>query len=111
MNYGFWSGNYNSEKIKKVISEHPDLPVVFGVRPFVSDEYETVFTDDIEIEVGEIFDSDQWEYGHVFTDRKELEDTIRDRLEYSNYTEDEIQYELFESEKLWRDAIIVYLKN
>ena len=114
----FMEGNNNADKLRKIMVEHPNLPIIFAYPTENPLDYcGSVFTDEMKVEVGEVFNSDEWGDDYVYTDRDDLEDRIREDY-YDDYyakqretmTEDEFaEQKLKEAEKHWTECIFVYV--
>ena len=112
----FSETNNNAEKLRKVMVEHPNLPVVFECA---NENYDSSFyTDYMKIVVGEVFNSKEYGDEYVITDRDDLEDRLYDLYEIgpadceytwgTGETADEwVNRKLAESEKYWVPCIIV----
>ena len=111
----FFETNNNAEKLRKVMIEHPNLPVIFSC---LNENYDSHITDDMKVEVGEVFNSKLYGDDYVFTEREDLEDRLYDIYEdgdvssldydYVALTEEEwVNRKLAESEKYWIPCIIV----
>lgn len=111
-----FEANNNAEKLRKVMIEHPTLPVVFECAS--GNYYSSFYTDDMEIVVGEVFNSKEYGDEYVITDRDDLEDRLYDiykygdvsslDYDYGGLTADEwVSRKMAESEKYWIPCIIV----
>ena len=111
----FFETNKNAEKLRKVMMEHPNLPVVFECT---NENYDSFYTDDMKIVVGEVFNNREWNDEYVIADRDVLEDRLYDAYEegdvseldydYPVLTEEEwVKKKLADSEKYWIPCIIV----
>lgn len=110
---------HNTEKLKKLIAEHPDYPiVVLAGEEANSRDYSWMYCSDVSFEIGEILDTDF--YGHddtMFTDRDELEEFVEDMLydDYSDKPEEEytaaINAKMAELDPFWTKVIAIYASN
>ena len=109
----------SSDKLKKLILENPELPVVVlageeswdGCNPWT-------FCSNISFRIEEILDCDFLDYHDcVFTDRDRLEEKITDDLyaDYSDGPEEEyeaaINRKLQELEPYWTKVVAIYASN
>lgn len=109
----------NSDELKKLILENPDLPiVVLCGEEANSGGYYWTFCSSIRFEVGEILDCDYVDFDEtVFSDRARLEDVVADRLyeDYGDKTAEEyaaaIRKELEKLEPYWTKVIAIYADN
>jgi hypothetical protein len=109
----------NSDELKKLILENPDLPIVVLVGDDANNGYfGWTFCSSISFAIDEILDCDFYDYDDtVFTDRDRLEEKIADDLydEYSDKTEEEyadaINRELKKYEPYWKRVIAIYATN
>ena len=109
----------STEKLKELIAEHSDYPiVVLAGEEANGGDYAWMYCSDITFDVGEILDTDF--YGHddrVFIDRDDLEGYIEDMLydEYSEKSDDEytaaIKAKMAELETYWTKVIVIYASN
>lgn len=108
-----------SDELKKLILENPDLPIVVLVgEESNGGNYPWVFCSSISFGIDEILDCDYCDYDDtVFTDRDRLEEKIADDLyeEYNNKTDEEyneaVKRELEKYEPYWRKVIAIYATN
>ena len=108
----FFETNNNAEKLRKVMVEHPNLPVIFSC---LNENYDSHITDDMKVEVGEVFNSKMYGDDYVFTEREDLEDRLYDEYEELSDTfyeppigeEEWVKKEMACSEKYWIPCIIV----
>ena len=109
----------NSDELKKLILENPDLPIVVLADENSSCEYwGWTYCSSISFSIGEILDCDYYDYDDtVFTDRERLEEYIEDMLydEYCDKPEEEyeaaIKDKLAELEPYWTKVIAIYASN
>lgn len=108
-----------SDELKKLILENPDLPIVVLVgEESYGGDYPWVFCSSISFGIDEILDCDYYDYDDtVFTDRDRLEEKIADDLyeEYNNKTDEEyneaVKRELEKYEPYWKKVIAIYATN
>lgn len=105
-----------TDKLKKLIAEHPDLPIVVIVNAEVvaDDDYNWWYAPDISFSMGEILDCEQDVNDmKVYTDRDDFEEDLADVLgdsgDYDETTDEEfdkiVQEELKEYEPYWKKVI------
>ena len=108
-----------SDKLKKLILENPDLPiVVLAGEEANSGDYCWMFCSDISFSIEEILEYDFYDYNDaVFCDRDRLEEYVEDMLydEYHNKSDEEyeaaIKNKLAELEPYWTKVIAIYATN
>lgn len=109
----------NSDELKKLILENPDLPIVVLAGDDANSGYwGWTYCSSISFSICEILDCDFYDYDDVvFTDRDRLEEKIEDDL-YDDYFEkpDEefeaaIKSKLEELEPYWKKVIAIYASN
>lgn len=114
-----YSLTHNSDELKKLILENPDLPIVVlaGEEASSYDFYWT-YCSSVSCHIGEILDCDYYDYDDaVFTDRDRLEEKIEDDLydEYCDKSEEEydaaVKRELEKYEPYWQKVIAIYATN
>ena len=100
-----------SDELKKLILENPDLPIVVLVgEESYGGDYPWVFCSSISFGIDEILDCDYYDYDDtVFTDRDRLEEKIADDL-YEEYNE-AVKRELEKYEPYWKKVIAIYATN
>ena len=108
-----------TNKLKNLISENPDLPIVV----LASEEancggHYWMFCSSIHFGIEEILDCDYYDYDDtVFTDRDRLEDKISDDLyaEYVDKGDEEydaaVYAKMAELEPYWTKVIAIYASN
>ena len=109
----------NSDELKKLILENPDLPiVVLAGEEATSGDYRWMYCSDISFAIDEILDWDFYDYDDtVFTDRNGLEEYIEDMLYDEYYDKSDEEYEtavkdkLAELEPYWKKVIAIYATN
>ena len=104
-------------ELKKLITEHPDYPIcVLAGEEANGGDYSWMYCSDIRFEVGEILDTDYYDYDDaIIVDRDRLEEIIEDRL-YDEYTDEEelnnaIKEKIAELEPYWKKVICIYANN
>lgn len=110
---------HNTEKLKQLIAEHPDYPiVVLAGEEANGGDYAWMFCSDVSFAVDEILDTDYYDHDDtVFTDRDRLEEYIEDMLydEYSEKPQEEydraIKAKVAELEPFWVKVIAIYASN
>ena len=108
-----------TDKLKKLIAENPDLPiVVLAGEEANSGDYYWMFCSTISFGLAEILDCEYYDYGdYVFTDRDRLEEVISDRLYDENPKMGEEDFDAAVSEKVkelepfWKKVIAIYATN
>lgn len=105
-----------TDKLKKLIAEHPDLPIVVIVNAEVvaDDDYNWWYAPDISFSLGEILDCEQDVNDmKVYTDRDDFEEDLAyilgDSGDYDETTDEEfdkiVQEELKKYEPYWKKVI------
>lgn len=111
--------DHNTDKLKQIILENPDLPIVIlADESSAIDNGAWTYCSKVSFKVDEILDCEYYDYGDmVITDRDRLEEVIEDNL-YSKYhdkTETEydaaIKAELAKLEPYWKKVIAIYATN
>ena len=107
----------STDELKKLIAEHPDYPIcVLAGEEASGSDYSWMYCSDIRFEVGEILDTDYYDYDDaIIVDRDRLEEIIEDRL-YDEYTDEEelnnaIKEKIAELEPYWKKVICIYANN
>ena len=109
----------NSDELKKLILENPDLPIVVLAGDDASSGYwGWTYCSSISFHIDEILDCDYYDYDDtVFTDRDRLEEKISDDLcdEYYGRPDEEfeaaVKSKLEELEPYWKKVIVIYADN
>ena len=109
----------NSDELKKLILENPDLPiVVLADEDSNCGDWRWTYCSSITFSIDEILDCDYYDYDDtVFVDRDRLEEHIEDMLydEYCDKPEEEyeaaIKNKLAELEPYWTKVIAIYASN
>lgn len=109
----------NSDELKKLILENPDLPiVVLANEDSTSGNWYWTYCSSISFDIDEILDCDFYDYDDaVFTDRDRLEEYIEDMFydEYCDKSEEEyekaIKDKMVELEPYWKKVIAIYATN
>lgn len=109
----------NSDELKKLILENPDLPIVVLAGEEANDGYwGWMYCSSISFGIGEILDCDYYDVDDsVFVDRDRLEEKIADDVydehEYASDEECEeiIKRRLEELEPYWKKVIAIYATN
>ena len=109
---------HNTEILKKLINENPDLPLlVFAGEEASSYDYSWTCCTDVSVEKGEVLDCKGPNDERFYTDREELADDVADALytEVGDIPDDEYEKLLKERlgkyEEYWTDCIILYVTN
>jgi hypothetical protein len=114
-----YSLTHNSDELKKLILENPDLPIVVlaGEEASGYDFYWT-YCSSVSYHIGEILDCDYYDYDDtVFTDRDRLREKIEDDLydEYHDKSDEEyeaaVNREVEKYELYWQKVIAIYASN
>ena len=103
-------------ELKKLIAEHPDLPIVVIVSAEVvaDDDYNWWYAPDISFSLGELLDCEQDVNDiKVYTDRDDFEEDIRyilgDREDLENVSDEEfdraVEEEMKKYEPYWKNVI------
>ena len=109
----------SSDKLKKLIAENPDLPIVILANEDSScGDWGWTYCSSISFDIGEILDCDYYDYNDtVFVDRDRLEEYIEDMLYDDYYGEPMEKYnkavkdKLAELEPYWTKVISIYASN
>lgn len=109
----------NSDELKKLILENPDLPiVVLASDDASSGDWAWTYCSSVSFHIDEILDCDFYDYDDtVFCDRDRLEEYIEDMLydEYHDKSDEEyeaaIKDKLAELEPYWTKVIAIYASN
>lgn len=105
-----------TNELKKLIADHPDLPIVVIVNSEVvaDDDYNWWYAPDVSFSMGELLDCDQDVNDmKVYTDRDDFEEDLADILgnsgDYDETTDEEfdkiVQEELKKYEPYWKKVI------
>lgn len=114
-----------TEELKKLISEHPDYPIVVLAGECASDGYTTwTFCSSINVEVAEFLDDAlPFGDGKIYLDKDEfsddLEEWLADELGYNDNPpkisdkdfEEMVNYEKWRHKLHWRKVIAIYADN
>lgn len=107
-----------SDELKKLILENPDLPIVVLVSDDACGDYCWTYCSDISFGIDEILDCEFYDYNDaVFTDRDRLEERIEDMLYDYYFNKPDEDYEmaikrkLEELEPYWKRVIAIYASN
>ena len=109
----------DSDELKKLIEENPELPIVVLAGEDATDgDHSWMYCSCISFSVDEILDCDYLDYEDtVFTDRDRLEEKVTDDLyeEYSEKSEEEyesaVKKKLQELEPYWKKVIAIWATN
>lgn len=109
----------NSDELKKLILENPDLPiVVLANEDSVCDYWGWTYCSSISFGINEILDCDFYDENDcVFVDRDYFEEKIADDIYDENeeasdeYCEELIKRELEKYEPYWKKVITIYATN
>lgn len=114
-----YSLTHNSDELKKLILENPDLPIVVlaGEEASCYDFYWT-YCSSVSFHIDEILNCNYSDYDDtVFTDRDRLREKIEDDLydEYHDKSDEEyeaaINREVEKYEPYWQKVIAIYATN
>ena len=108
----------NTEELRKLILENPDLPiaVLVGENANTGDYWYYQYCNEISFQIEEILDCDFFN-GYVYTDRDDLENGIVDKLApFFKYKSDKefeeaVQKEIEKYEPYWKKVIAIYVDN
>ncbi len=106
-----------TDKLKELIAKYPDYPIaVLAGEEANGGDYSWMFCTDIRFEVGEMLDTDYYDYNdEIITDRDRLEEIIEDRLYDENLEGDEldkaVKGKIAELEPYWKNVIFIYADN
>lgn len=109
----------NSDELKKLIFENPDLPIVVLAGEEANDGYwGWTYCSSISFGINEILDCNFYDSDDsVFTDRDRFEEVIADYIYDENeeasdeYCEELIKRELEKYEPYWKKVITIYANN
>ena len=114
----------NTDKLKKLISENPDLPiVVIAGEDAVADGYTSTYCSDIRFYIDEILDCEVPYMEYVETDRINFEEQIEEWLwddMGGNDVDTKLSEAMFEDaleelkeryESYWKKAIVISVDN
>lgn len=109
---------HNTEKLKQLIAEHPDYPiVVLAGEEANGGDYSWMYCSDISFTVDEILDTDFYNNEYVFTDRDDLKEYIEEMLydEYCDKPQDEydsaVRAKMAELDPFWVKVIAIHASN
>ena len=105
-----------TDELKKLIAEHPDLPIVVlvGSEVVADDDYNWWYAPDISFSFGEILDCEQDVNDvKIYTDRDDFEEDLRDLMwdldEFEGAAEEEfeeaVKERLADYEPYWKKVI------
>lgn len=106
-----------TDELKRLILENPELPIVILADEDSSNaDYGWTYCSRISFYIEEILDWDFYDYNDtVITDRDRLEEIIADNLDGEYLTDEEyeaaIKYELEKYEPYWKKVIAIYASN
>ena len=108
----------NSDELKQLIAENPDLPIVFLVgQDAPSDEYGYVYCSDIRFNLTEVLDCKlPFDHTYVYDDRISFEEDLANYLSYQPECENlfDLDFDNYVGEKLkeyepyWKKVIAIY---
>jgi hypothetical protein len=110
---------HDATNLRKLISEHPDLPiVVLAGEEANGGDYCWMYCSSISCCIDYILDTKTpYDSEYVFTDRDEFEDKVADALydDYCEKSDDEyaaaIKAEIVKYEPYWKKVIAIYATN
>mgnify|MGYP003292389680 CR=1 FL=1 len=106
-----------TDELKRLILENPELPIVILADEDSSNaDYGWTYCSRISFYIEEILDWDFYDYNDtVITDRDRLEEIIADNLDGEYLTDEEyeaaIKHELEKYEPYWKKVIAIYASN
>ena len=106
-----------TDELKKLILENPELPIVILADEDSSNaDYGWTYCSRISFCIEEILDWDFYDYNDaVITDRDRLEELIADNLDGEYLTDEEyeaaIKKEIEKYEPYWKKVIAIYASN
>lgn len=109
----------NSDELKRLIAENPDLPIVVLAGDDANDgDHYWTYCSSIHFYIEEILDCDYYDYNNcVFCDRDYLEEYIENELYDEYYDKSDEEYEkaikdkLAEFEPYWKKVIAICASN
>ena len=110
---------HKSDKLKKLIMENPDLPIVVLASDDANNgDWCWQYCFNVSCGLDEILDYDYYDYGDcIFTDRDSLEEKISNDLydEYHDKSKEEyddaVKRKMEELEPYWTRVIAIYASN
>ena len=108
----------STAKLRKLIIENPDLPlIVFAGDEANNEGYSSVYCSKVVAYIGEILDCENDACDRIYDDRIEFEEILSDKLaeEHPELSDDEfgelLKKRLDEFEPYWEKCIILYVDN
>ncbi len=107
---------HSTDKLKKLIMENPDLPIIVMVSDEASSyDYKWTVCDNVTYEITEVLDCTVPWSDYYYTDESIFEDELFDHL-YEDYDdiddpelEQKFQAELKKYEPFWKKAIAIWV--
>ena len=111
---------HNTKKLKEMILEYPDLPlVVFAGEDSNIGDYTWMCCTDVRVKKGEILICNGPNDELLYTDRSDLRDDVEEAV-YDEHEGDEmsdeelekvVEQKMKEYEEYWTDCILLYVTN
>ena len=112
---------FANEKFRKILNEHPDLPIVFLANEDANTgDYSLVYCESVHVSIGEILNEETpYDKDTTFTDRDEFEEAIADAIcdEEECREMNDVQFDATvkkiaaQYDKYWADVIEVVVGN
>lgn len=112
---------FANEKFRKILNEHPDLPIVFMANEYANaGDYSLEYCEIVQVGIGEILNEETpYDKDATFTDRDDFEETIADAIcdeeEYREMNDAQfdatVQKIAAQYDKYWVDVIEVVVGN
>lgn len=112
---------FANEKFRKILNEHPDLPIVFLANEDANiGDYSLMYCGSVQVGIGEILNEvTPYDKDTTFTDHDDFEETIADAIcdedEYKNMSESEFDEAVkniaAQYEDKWVEVIEVVVGN
>ena len=107
---------HSSDKLKKLIAEHPDYDIVmFAGEDANIGDWTWMACTEVRFDIGEILDADYFDTDDsIISDRDRLRDIVENKL-YGEVDEDHldeaVDLKIAELEPYWRNVIAIYATN
>lgn len=106
---------HNTEKLKKLIEEYPDYPiVVIAGDEANTGDYRYMYCERVQFEVEEILYADYCDE-IIFSDRDDFEESVRENLSDLQCSDEEyekaVKDTLAKYEPYWKKVIAIYADN
>ena len=109
---------HNTENLKKLILENPDLPlVVFAGEDANIGDCSWMSCTSVSCEKGEVLDCNGPNDEIIYTDRDDLQDDVEDEIydEFGELPDEEyekmLKEKMYKYEEYWTECIILWVNN